>query len=163
VSPHWTPILHLLLLIFVANGAPAFLALLFGRDRAGPLDGGRVLGDGRPLFGGSKTWRGLAAALLLTPLAAWLLGLGWGLGFTVALGAMAGDLLASFLKRRLGLAPSAAAPLLDQVPESLIPALLVGATMGLDWPDLGLVVGTFAVLDLILTPLGKRLGGALRG
>ena len=36
---------------------------------------------------------------------------------------MAGDLLSSFLKRRLGLAPSSRATGLDQIPESLFPLL----------------------------------------
>jgi CDP-diglyceride synthetase len=156
VIPHWSQCLSLLALVLVANAAPALLALLRGVG-ALALDGGLVLGDGRPLLGPSKTWRGLGAALAATPLAALALGLAWHLGLVVALGAMAGDLLASFAKRRLGLKSSASAPLLDQLPESLIPALLVHWTLGLDWLDLAVVVGAFTALDLVLTPLGRRL------
>ena len=161
VSPHLFQILILLALVLVANGAPALFTLLRGR-RSYPLDGGRVLRDGRPLLGPSKTWSGLAASLALTPLATLVLGFDWQLGLVVALGAMFGDLLASFAKRRLGLGSSVSAPVLDQVPESLIPGLLVSGTLGLGWLDLGLVVGAFAALDLALTPVLKSLGRGQR-
>jgi len=160
--PHCGLPLTLLLLLLLANGAPAVLGLLFG-PAARPVDGGRVWWDGRPVFGRSKTWRGLAAALVLTPTAAWILGCGGSLGLTIALAAMVGDLLASFTKRRLGLVSSASVPVFDQLPETLLPALLVAEAMGLDWIDLGLAIGAFVVLDLVLTPVGKRLAGRRRG
>lgn len=158
MPPHWISLISLLSLLLVANGAPAALGvLLSGRAAARPLDGGRRLRDGRPVFGPSKTWRGLIAALVATPSVAWFWGFGWGLGLAVALGAMAGDLIASFTKRRLGLPSSASVPLLDHLPETLIPALLVKPAMGLHWLDLGVAAGTFIVLDLLLTPVLKRL------
>ena len=161
VSPHWFQVLILLALVLVANGAPAVFALLRG-SRSPPLDGGRVLPDGSPLLGPSKTWSGLAASLALTPLVALALGLDWQMGLAVALGAMAGDLLASFAKRRLGLGSGVSAPVLDQVPESLIPGLLVSGKLGLGLLDLGLVAGAFTALDLALTPVLKSLGRGRR-
>jgi hypothetical protein len=157
VSPHWNPLISLLALLLVANGVPAVLAVLSGRAPSWPLDGGRRLRDGRPVFGPSKTWRGLIAALVVTPSVAWVLGLGWGLGLTIALGAMVGDLIASFIKRRLGLASSTSVPLLDHLPETLIPALLAKPALGLSALDLGVAAGAFVVLDLLLTPVLKRL------
>lgn len=159
MSPQWFEIAALLALILVANGAPPAAALVLG-GRGRSLDGGRALADGRPLFGPSKTWRGSVAALGATPLAAQLLGWGWGAGLAVALGAIAGDLLASFVKRRAGLPSSASVPLLDQLPEALIPALLVSWTMGLGWLDLAIAAAAFTALDLLLTPLGRRLARA---
>lgn len=161
VPPHWSQILSLLTLVLVANGAPALFARLRGRPSR-PLDGGRVLRDGRRLLGSSKTWRGLAVSLAATPLAALVLGLDWHLGLGVALGAMAGDLLASFAKRRLGLPSSASAPVLDQMPESLIPGLWASGILGLGWLDLALVVCAFTILDLALTPVGGWIGGGKR-
>ena len=155
MHPHWFLILATLALILLANGLPALLGLFLGPGR--PLDGGRVLGDGRPLFGSTKTVRGVLAALVATPLAAFVLGLPWQIGLLVALGAMLGDLLASFTKRRLGLPSSTTVPLLDTVPESLIPVLLVMQHLDLDWLDLALLILAFAVLDQVLTPLGQRL------
>lgn len=155
MHPHWFLILSTLALILLANGLPALLGLVLGPGR--PLDGGLRLGDGRPLLGPTKTVRGVLASLVATPLAAAGLGLPWQIGLLVALGAMLGDLLASFTKRRLGLASSATVPLLDTVPESLIPVLLVMGHLGLDWLDLALLILAFGVLDLVLTPLGQRL------
>jgi len=109
------------------------------------------------MFGRSKTVRGVLAALVATPLAAVVLGLHWYIGLLVALGSMLGDLLASFSKRRLGYPPSARAPLLDTIPESLIPGLLVMGALGLDWLDLALLILAFALLHLALTPLRQRL------
>lgn len=162
MSPHWNLLISLFILLVLANGAPLLLALVSGESTGRPVDAGLVLRDGYRLFGKSKTWRGLIAALVVTPPGAWLLGLGWGLGFTVALGAMAGDLIASFTKRRMGLPSSASVPLLDHVPETFIPVLLVAGALGLAWLDLGVLVLSFAVLDLLLTPLLKRLS-SLRG
>jgi CDP-2,3-bis-(O-geranylgeranyl)-sn-glycerol synthase len=155
MSPHWSATLTLLALILLANGLPALLRLLIGPAR--PLDGGRVWVDGRPLLGPSKTWRGLGVALAGTTLAGLALGLHWTLGLKVALGAMVGDLMVSFLKRRRGHRPSASVPLLDQVPEALIPGLLAKAELGLGWWDLAVLVLAFVLLDLILTDLAKRL------
>ncbi len=161
MSPHWNLLLSLFVLLVLANGAPLVLALVSGRVVGRPLDGGMVLRDGYPLFGKSKTWRGLIAALVVTPPAAWSLGLGWGVGLAIALGAMAGDLIVSFIKRRMGLPSSASVPFLDHVPETLIPVLLVEGALGLDWLDLGVLVLGFVVLDLLLTPLLKRLSAVL--
>ena len=72
--------------------------------------------DGRPLFGASKTVRGILVSILITSACAPLLGLGLRIGLLVAISAMAGDLLSSFLKRRLDLQPGSQALGLDQIP-----------------------------------------------
>lgn len=141
----------------VANGAPVVAARLLGTRWSMPVDGGLRLADGNPLFGASKTWRGLVAALLLTPLASVLLGYSPWLGAVVGLGAMAGDLLSSFLKRRMGIAPSGRALGLDQVPEALIPALLAVPMLDLDLGALLLAVALFAVLERLLSRILYRL------
>lgn len=58
--------LYLLLLMTVANGAPAIVRNIFGRRFDFPLDGGIHLKDGQPLLGSSKTVRGLAASIIAT-------------------------------------------------------------------------------------------------
>lgn len=85
-----------------------------------PVDGGRDLRDGRRILGDGKTWR----AVILAPALAGLLGVGLhvlaphvGMGVTgfgdiaawafvnayaLGLGALVGDMGASFVKRRLG-------------------------------------------------------------
>lgn len=141
----------------VANGAPILARRLLGRRLGWPLDGGLVLADGQRLLGKSKTLRGVVSALLLTPLAALALGETAWLGALIAAGAMAGDSLSSFLKRRLGRAPSSQALGLDQIPEALLPLLLVRGWRELDGLTLiGLVVA-FLVLELLLSKLLYRL------
>ena len=116
-------ILKLLILLAMANGTPVLAKALLGDRLARPLDGGAVFVDGRPLFGPTKTIRGILVSLVATPLTAWLIGLSWHLGVVVAALAIAGDLLSSFVKRRMGLASSSMALGLDQIPESLLPLL----------------------------------------
>jgi hypothetical protein len=50
-----------------------------------------------------------------------LIGLDWTFGVLIAVTAMFGDLLSSFIKRRMGLIPSSQCIGLDQIPESLLP------------------------------------------
>ncbi len=114
-------VLQLLVLVGVANASPLVAKKIFGEALAFPLDGGARFIDGRPFLGAAKTIRGIVASLIATPIAAALTGLGWEVGALIAAAAMAGDLLSSFVKRRLGLKPSSKAVGLDQIPESLFP------------------------------------------
>ena len=101
---------------YAANGAPVVVK---GKR---PIDGGRLFIDGRRILGDGKTWEGLAAglaagaaatALIVYPIvrdAALAL-----LSLAAAVAGLAGDMLASFLKRRLGLARGAPLPVVDQL------------------------------------------------
>lgn len=151
-------IIAIAFLLIVANGAPVVLGKLMGRTADWRIDGGTVLPDGRPLFGATKTWRGLVAAILATGFTGWLLGFGWLAGFLVGAGAMLGDLLSSLLKRRLGLGSSAKAVLLDQLPESLIPVWLLSAGFGYSWTVLIPAAILFVLVDIALSPILYRLG-----
>lgn len=94
---------------------------ILGKTFAYPVDFGIAFCDGQPLFGASKTLRGIVLAVLLTSVAAPLIGLDWTFGALIAVTAMFGDLLSSFIKRRMGLIPSSQCIGLDQIPESLLP------------------------------------------
>jgi CDP-diglyceride synthetase len=150
--------LKLLLLLAAANTAPLQAKTWLGARWAAPIDFGLVLPDGRPLLGRSKTWRGLAAAVLATTLAAPLLGLPVAIGAVVGLGAMAGDALASFTKRRLGTPPSGRATGIDQIPEALLPLLLVREPLGLPWWLVIALPLVFFALEIPLAKLWHRLG-----
>ncbi len=142
---------QLLLLIIVANGAPVLGTALLGPEGDWPLDGGLRLADGRRLLGPSKTWRGLLLSLTAGAVMAELLGLDVGLGLLVASFAMLGDVLSSFLKRRMGLPSSAMALGLDQIPECLLPLLAVRSLLGPDWISLLEIVTLFILLELALS------------
>ncbi len=66
---------------------------------------------------------------------------------------MAGDLFSSFVKRRLGLPASERATGLDQVPESLLPALVCAYGLELEWLDVVIVTGIFFVGEIALSRL----------
>lgn len=142
---------QLLALVIIANGAPVLAHAIFKQNGNRALDGGRVLADGRPLFGPSKTVRGIAASFVITTIAAILFTLPWHIGAVIAAGAMLGDLLSSFTKRRLGLAPSSQSLGLDQVPESLLPLLFVMPWTDIAMIDIGTLVVAFIVLELLLS------------
>ncbi len=142
---------------------PNNVAVLAGGGR--PIDGGRTLGDGRRILGDGKTWRGTAfgtaagvvVALVLNrlhpfvsdvvvadpfPIAA---------AVSLAFGAMLGDILASFLKRRTGRERGAAFPGVDQL-DFVIVSLALTALVATDW-----FLATFSlpviVAVFVLTPL----------
>ncbi|MCI4340363.1 MAG: CDP-archaeol synthase, partial [Thermoplasmata archaeon] len=115
------------------------------RGRGPPMDFGRAWSDGRRILGPSKTWSGfLFGTLFALPfglLQAWLyliappdLAIVPGFGPSVlaavpvvlllTAGAMTGDALGSFVKRRLGRPSGARTLLLDQLPFVLLPVLV---------------------------------------
>lgn len=158
LAPLWQP----LLLLLLANGAPILARVVFADRFAAPLDGGMVLRDGRPLFGPTKSWRGLIVALLLTALGATVVGLTWQVGVLFGLFAMGGDALASFIKRRLNISLHGRALGLDQLPEALLPLWLLQTQLGLSWQQVVLTSLLFMSLDLLISPLLYRIHIRLR-
>jgi CDP-2,3-bis-(O-geranylgeranyl)-sn-glycerol synthase len=157
MQDHLLLLAQVLVLLGVANGTPIFATRLLGQRFSAPLDGGLKFADGRPLFGPSKTVRGLLLSLACTTLAALLLGFEWITGAGLASASMFGDLLSSFIKRRLGLRAHSQALGLDQVPESLLPLLLLQQHLGLGYDDVSIIVAAFIVLELVLSRLLFRL------
>ena len=151
-------LLHLLLLIIVANGAPILARAVFENHFNLAVDLGVNFFDGQPVFGKSKTWRGILSALLVTSVAAWLTDYALQDGLLVAAYAIIGDLSASFIKRRLRMPASSMAPLLDQVPESLLPAYMMSQVFGLDLPSVMLLVLIFIISELVLSHILFRWG-----
>ena len=67
---HPLVILQLLILLMLANGTPVIAKKMFGGRYSYPLDGNLTFADGQPVFGRSKTIRGVALAVLAYWLAA---------------------------------------------------------------------------------------------
>jgi CDP-2,3-bis-(O-geranylgeranyl)-sn-glycerol synthase len=145
---------------YVPNNA----AVLFGGGP--PIDGGRTMG-GRRLLGDGKTWQGTAAgwatgaglaavlnvvhadvsaalgvSLPTFPLAALL---------ALPLGAMLGDIGASFLKRRTGRERGAPFPGVDQL-DFVVGALLLGFVAAPAWFAETFTLPVLAVV-VVATPL----------
>jgi hypothetical protein len=148
---HLVPILQGLILVLVANGSPLLATRIFGAWGAAPLDSGALWRDGEPLFGKSKTIRGVLASFVAASIAAPLLGLDWRIGALAAGGAMAGDLLSSFIKRRMKLPPHSMAPGIDQAPESLLPLIFCMAALRLTLADVVIATALFWIGELILS------------
>lgn len=143
--------IQLLLLIIIANGAPILIRMALSDNLNLAVDFGIELSDNNRLLGSSKTWRGIFAALLATTIAALLLGYSAKTGFSIAVYAALGDLLSSFIKRRLEMASSSKAPLLDQIPESLFPAMMLMQTFNLEMSSIILLVFFFTIIDMVVT------------
>ena len=127
---------------YFANAAP----LVLGGGAS--LDGGRSLADGRPIFGPHKTVRGVIAGIV----AGTLIGLAESVvdsrlgiaGFMIALGAILGDLLGAFVKRRLKVEPGRAFPVLDQ-----LDFILGSVVLGYPFFQVGLIS---ILLVVVVTP-----------
>lgn len=145
--------LTLLALLLIANGSPVIIRYFLKERCNFPLDGGIRFIDGRPLLGRSKTVMGMVVAVAATGLAAPLFGVAIATGAAIGLWAMAGDAMSSFIKRRLHIEPSGSAPVLDQVPESLLPAVMVGRELITGWHDVVAVVAAFTVINLVVSRL----------
>ncbi len=126
------------------------------------MDGGRNFLDGRPIFGSHKTLRGLLAGII----AGSLVGLGESLvdprlalaGFAISLGAVSGDLLGAFAKRRLSVKPGGPLPILDQLD------FVLGGLV-LSFPFLPMSLVSVLIVVLVTPPihLGTNLGAYLLG
>lgn len=162
-------VLWVLLPAYVANAVATL-----PRGRGPPMDLGKTMRrDGRRVLGPSKTWSGFfAGSLLAMPvglLEAWLillappnLALVPRLAASVAaavpvvailtFGAMSGDALGSFVKRRLGRSSGDRTFLLDQLPFVLVPIALGLAV------DPGLFAPVFLRWEAVIWVLVYTLG-----
>jgi len=143
----------LLLTLIAVNGIPVVLHLCLGDRFSRPIDGGVLLTDGYPLFGSSKTWRGLLFGSIGAAIIAILFGFSLGFAIAFAVLSLLGDLLSSFIKRRMKLVPGSRSIGLDQIPEALLPLIA-----GVYWLDYGLttiviVTLSFCILNILSSPV----------
>ena len=136
--------LKFILPVYCANAVP----VLAGGGL--PLDLGKGFIDGKPVFGKNKTVRGFFVGLFVGTSAGLAETVAFGFpllfGPLVSLGALSGDLLGAFVKRRLGLAPGRLLPVVDQI-DFILGALLFSLPLGLttlSWE--------VAAMALVITP-----------
>ncbi len=129
---------------YVANSS----AVVFGGGR--PIDGGRKY-NGKRILGDGKTVRGTFSGILLGFIIGIMIFLVTGnnlfvwLGLFTSVGALSGDIVASFFKRRLGVNRGGLVPLLDQL-DFVFGAIVLGSILKL--PSLKALV-----LILVFTPI----------
>lgn len=156
---------------YLANMAPVFAQKLgVIKFLAKPVDGGRGI------FGNHKTWRGFAVGIIVAVAAAWLQGFFyhwalfqrisfldyqatnlWALGLLLGFGALFGDLIKSFFKRRISIAPGAPWVPFDQL-DFVIGALIFSAPIYFPgWPAAILILLFSPVLHILTNNIGYLL------
>jgi CDP-archaeol synthase len=155
---HVSLLIQVLALLVVANGTPVIAKKAFGGTWGRPLDAGIAFIDGQAILGPTKTIRGIVTSVVVTSLCAVVIGLGWHVGALMATSAMLGDLLSSFVKRRLHLAPSSMAVGIDHLPECLLPLLACRLLLPITFVDIVAGTATFILGALLLSPLLFKLG-----
>lgn len=139
------------------NFLPPLACFFRGRRFTRPLDAGRLWFDGRPIFGAHKTVGGILVSLLGGTAVFFLLGVGWQVAAMASLLAMLGDLLSSFIKRRLALDSGQSVVVLDQLFESLLPTLYLSTVLDLGFGRIVIIV----VLFIGIAHLGSDWWNAL--
>lgn len=162
-----------------ANGAPILSARLpFLKKWNARMDFGKRF-HGRPLLGSHKTWRGLISGMVVATLVLWIQQLlaartGWAYVFTdgvsyagfptlilgplFGLGALGGDALKSFFKRRVGTEAGKSWFPFDQL-DYVVGAILVSLPfVVLSLRQYVLIIIMWFGLHLASTYIGWRLG-----
>jgi len=141
-----------------------------------PVDFGKSVA-GKRIFGSHKTWRGVVVSLAVgTGVAllqwwlykfAWAMELSlldyksvnlWAFALLISGGAVAGDLVAAFIKRRMGLAPGASFMPWDQTNYVIGSFVFLAAYVGRYLTGDLLVWGTIFVMTFFLHLLFNRFG-----
>lgn len=148
-----------LLLLVIANTSAWLAARVFGAEFAAPLDFGMTLRDGTRLLGGHKTWRGLIIAALACGMVTQSLQLGLLRGAVFGTLALLGDAASSFVKRRLRLPPGIEVLGLDQLPEALLPLLILQRPLDLGFIECLIIAATFTLLDIAAEKLCHLASG----
>ncbi len=145
-------VIYFILPAVAANAMPVLMSRLHPEWNS-PVDFGNKW-KGRPIFGKNKTWRGIFSGALASVLVINVQGFLyvfqsfrdlslfnypyfnlWILGLAIALGVLGGDLIESFVKRRLGIAPGA----------SFFP-----------WDQIDSLIGGFVVLIIFYQPIAAK-------
>lgn len=128
--------------IFPAYAANAIPAILGGGK---PIDFGRKLSDGKRILGSGKTIRGAITGFVVGSLVGVVMGRSE-IGMLLAGGAILGDAIASFVKRRLGIKSGQPFWVVDQL-DFVIGALLFAAVV--EVPRMELLAAILLITPII--------------
>ena len=117
--------LYFILPAYFSNGG----ALAFGGGK--PVDFGKSDKKGVRWIGDGVTWRPEIGSYLITPIVTDVSN-GILIGFLLGFGALLGDALGSFIKRRLGIGRGKPAPVLDQLDFLIVALILVSPVVELN-------------------------------
>lgn len=167
--------LYFILPAYFSNGA----GLVFGGGM--PVDFGKSDKNGVRWIGDGVTWRGLIGGTLIGIITGIIQGLvapyilsnfgqfittpiitnvseGILIGFLLGFGALLGDALGSFLKRRIGIGRGQPAPILDQLDFLIVALILVSFVVKLDWLFIILAIVLTLIIHLLANTIAYLLG-----
>ena len=150
---------------YCANAAP----VIFGGGK--PMDFGKTFFDGKPFLGAHKTFRGFFAGLIVGTLVGLVQTLIFEqvliqnstqfqysilLGFMISLGALTGDLIESFLKRRISRSPGSSLAIADQI-DFILGAFLFSIPVSPPSVLVALIILLITIPTHLLTNMGAAL------
>lgn len=167
--------LYFILPAYFSNGG----ALAFGGGT--PVDFGKTDKNGIRWIGDGVTWRGLIAGTLIGILTGAVQGYlaqfilpeigpylitpivtdihsGILIGFLLGLGALVGDALGSFLKRRIGIGRGKPAPILDQLDFIIVALIFVSPFVNMNLQFIVIAIILTLIIHLIANTLAYLLG-----
>ncbi len=161
----------------IANMTPIFLAKIpWLKKFDAPLDFNKTI-NGKPIFGRNKTWRGLIGGIVTATLTLWLqVALASGhpdvamlnseiytdipiliVGPLFAIGALGGDAIESFFKRRIGKKPGQSWFPFDQLDYVIGGAIATLPFVQLSWYQYLWVVAIWVLLHLLFSFIGFKM------
>lgn len=167
-------VIWLIIPAFAVNGLIPLVGLR-GKGKNHPIDGGRKF-RGKPLFGHGKTWEGLVFGCFIgvliasiemaafpylpfgvSPVPLTIVPMSPLLGLLLGIGTVIGDMIGSFIKRRIGLPRGSIAPLLDQE-DFLLGSLLFASflvAIKIDWVILLIIITP--IIHLVASVIGFKM------
>ncbi|MBM3282400.1 MAG: CDP-2,3-bis-(O-geranylgeranyl)-sn-glycerol synthase [Candidatus Diapherotrites archaeon] len=164
MDPLWIHLFLTALPLYVANSS----AMVFGGKT--PIDGNRNWSDGRPIFGKGKTWKGTGMGVLIGTFVGLLL---WyffpvytqlvsseyvAYVFLLSTGGLVGDIVGSFIKRRMNMPRGHPAQILDQLDFVVGGVLFSVAFSTPNWTALILLVMITPFMHMTFNRLAYMIG-----
>ncbi|WP_298524288.1 CDP-2,3-bis-(O-geranylgeranyl)-sn-glycerol synthase [uncultured Methanobrevibacter sp.] len=167
--------LYFILPAYFSNGS----GLLFGGGT--PVDFGKSDSKGNRWIGDGVTWRGLVAGTIIGIITGAVQGFlapmilanfgqyimtpiitsipnGINIGFLLGFGALLGDAIGSFLKRRLGIGRGKPAPILDQLDFIIVALILVSFVVKLNLLTIAIAIILTLIVHLATNTCAYLLG-----
>jgi len=162
----------------IANVTPIFLTKIFGKKFAKPLDFGKSW-RGKRILGDHKTWRGLAGGIIFATIMLQVQVIlshhtGWAdritdqldfenihvliVGPLFAIGALGGDAIESFIKRRLGKKPGTTWFPFDQIDYVIGAMIATWPFATLNWWQYVFILIIWTFMSLIFSWIGRHTG-----
>jgi len=144
-------LLWLILPAYVANGTPVIAAKIITvlNLKRHPIDFNKHFFDRKRIFGDNKSWEGFLTGLVLGIITGFIQyyiiedDIYIYRGIVLSFGALIGDLIGAFIKRRLGIKPGKPLPVLDQI---LFIVIAITFTQALNYLIISLIEFIYVII-----------------